>query len=193
MSSAGTLEAVLGDLEAALQELGVPSMVIGGLAVLAHGVARVTNDVDATVWGAAVEVERLFEVLARHRIEPRIGDALDFARRRQVLLLKHRPSGTPLEVSLAWLPFEQEALDSAVTVRIGEVETRVARPEDLVVYKATAWRERDRSDIERLIRLHGSTMDLPRVHHLVGEICLALDDEPRIAAFEALVARALAQ
>jgi hypothetical protein len=39
----------------------------------------------------------------------------------------------------------------------------VATAGDLVVYKAIAARERDRSDIERLLELHGSAIDLTAV------------------------------
>jgi hypothetical protein len=41
------------------------------------------------------------ETLAAHSITARIDDALTFARAHQVLLLRHDPTGTPLEVSLA--------------------------------------------------------------------------------------------
>jgi predicted nucleotidyltransferase len=193
MSTGTQLEGALVDLAAGLQESGIPFMVIGGIAILAHGVARVTNDVDATLLGEQVELEALFHLLGRHHIVPRIADALEFARRRQVLLLVHEPSGTPLEISLAWLPFEREALQLAVTASFGNVKIRVARPEDLVVYKAAAWRDRDRADIERLVRIHGSHMDLARVRALVVEIAQALEDESRIDAFDALIARALGQ
>lgn len=37
-------------LASALAELGVPHMLIGGIAVILRGVVRQTNDVDATVW-----------------------------------------------------------------------------------------------------------------------------------------------
>ncbi len=126
-----------------------------------------------------------------HRIEPRISDAIAFARERQVLLLRHTPSGTPMEVSLAWLPFEIEALERATVVDFAGVSIRVATPEDLVIYKAVAWRDRDRSDIERLLVRHGSVINLGRVRVLVRQFAAALDEPERVDAFEALVERSL--
>jgi len=180
----------LAALAAALRSLEAPSMVIGGVAVIAHGVPRLTVDIDATVWSEDVELESLLAALARHRIEPRIRDALDFARRRQVLLLKHQPSGTPLEITLASLPFEREALARATTLRVAGVEVPIVSAEDLVVYKAVAWRDRDRSDLEELLALHGSAMNLERVRRLVREFAELLDDPGRVAEFEELVSRA---
>jgi hypothetical protein len=166
-------------------------MIIGGIAVIARGVPRQTVDVDATVWGETVDVDTLMTVLGRHGFEARVPDAVEFARQRQVLLLRHRPSGTPAEVSLAWLPFEREALARATVVDFGGVTVPVALPEDLIVYKSVAWRDRDRADIERLLVLHGAAIDLSRVRALVREFAEVLDDPERVPDFERLVTRAL--
>lgn len=166
-------------------------MFIGGIAVIARGVPRLTVDVDATVQGNAVDLQDLFATLEAHQIVPRIGDAADFARRRQVLLLEHGPSGTPLEISLGWLPFELEALRRASPVDFGGVTIPVAQPEDLVVYKAVAWRDRDKEDIERLLLLYASEIDLDRVRELVRQFAEALDEPERISQFETLLRRAV--
>ena len=159
----------LGALRAALLEVGAPHMLIGGTAVILRGVARVTDDVDATVWAEDVSIETLLAVFARHEIEGRIVDVAEFARDRQVVLLRHRPSGTSIDVSLAWLPFEREALDRAETLDVEGVPIPVARVQDLIVYKAVAWRDRDRADIERLARTHRDEIDFREVCRIVGD------------------------
>lgn len=178
-------------LAAALEALGQPAMIIGGIAVIARGVPRQTIDIDATVAAAGLDLERSLSTLAAHHITPRIENALAFARERQVLLLRHDPTGTPLEVSLAWLPFETDALGRATVVDFGGVHVRVATAEDLIVLKAVAWRDRDRGDIERLLLLHAADVDLGRVRALVGEFAAALDEPERLGEFDALVRRTL--
>jgi hypothetical protein len=185
------LLAALGALARALDDLGVPAMVIGGIAVIVRGVPRQTGDVDIAVWAEDLDVERLAAALARHAIVPRIADAVEFARQNQVLLLRHEPSATPVEVSLAWLPFEWEALARARSEDLGGVQLAVAMPEDLVVYKAVAWRDRDRADIERLLVLHGRHMDLPRLRGRVREFAELLGVPERASEFDAIVARAV--
>jgi predicted nucleotidyltransferase len=180
----------LSAVSAALEELAVPSMIIGGLAVIAAGVPRQTIDIDATVLGRTSDVRNTLEVFARHQIVSRIADAVTFARERQVLLLRHEPSGVPIEVSFAWLPFEEEALQNAYEINFQGVRLRVARAEDLIVYKIAAWRDRDRADIERLLVLHIEQINLFRVRDLVEQIGTALDDPLRLAAFDQMVARA---
>lgn len=173
----------------ALDSLAAPSMIIGGIAVIAAGVPRQTIDVDATVLGREAPLEDVVEALARQGISPRISTALEFARERQVLLLVHDATGVTIEVSFAWLPFEEEALARANEIEVSGQRIRVARPEDLIVYKAAAWRDRDKSDIERLLSLYLQTIDLQRVRALIVEISAALDDPARVDAFDAIVAR----
>ena len=173
----------------ALEEIPGPSMIIGGVAVIASGVPRQTVDIDATILGRAAPLESVVASFARHGITPRVAGALEFARERQVLLLRHDATGVTMEVSFAWLPFEEEALARAKEIDIEGFTVRIAVPEDLIVYKAAAWRDRDISDIERLLALYLGTIDLDRVRNLVRDIGTALDDPDRIDAFDALVAR----
>jgi hypothetical protein len=184
-SMAGALRA----LADALDEIPALSMIIGGIAVIAAGVPRETIDIDATILGRTSDLQLVLNALARQQIVPRISDAIRFARERQLLLLRHEPSGVTMEISFAWLPFEEEALSRAVLTDFSGVSLRVAIPEDLIVYKAAAWRDRDRSDIERLLTLHGDQIDLDRVRRLVVEIAAVLEDPERVKQFDAIVAR----
>ena len=82
----------------ALSALPAPSMIIGGIAVIARGVLRLTRDVDATVAGGAMDLSRLLNALGEHALIPRIQDAVSFAEANQVLLLRHEPSGVDVDL-----------------------------------------------------------------------------------------------
>jgi hypothetical protein len=105
----------------------------------------------------------------------RIDDGLAFAQQHQILLLVHRPSKIEIDLSLAWLPFEEEALQRAPHERLRGIVVPVARAEDLVIYKALAWRDRDRSDITRLLALHRDDIDVERVLEVVAPLAQAMD------------------
>lgn len=184
------LETAVAALAAALRSTGAPFMLIGGVAVILRGVARVTTDVDATVRAEGLDLDALAHALARHGIVARIPDLLEFARVNQVLLLRHEPTRTPIEISLAWLPFEQEALQRAEIVELAEGGVPVAHVEDLIIYKAVAWRDRDRADVERLLIRHGDRVDLTHIRRVVGEFAEALDAPERVEQLEAMIARA---
>lgn len=167
-----------------------PWLVIGGVAVIARGIARYTADVDATVWTADTDPAALIETLRARGIAPRVEDAEGFARRHQVLLLKHEATGIPIDVSLAWLPFEEEAIRAGEACDYAGVKIRVPRPDDLVVYELVAARPRDVDDAEKLILLYGPKLDLPRIRRLVGEFALALEDRTRVETLDRLLRRA---
>ncbi len=131
VSEAGPLLEAMAALERGLQRIGLPHMLIGGLAVIARGVPRDTRDIDATIWAPDLDLAKLVEALAAERVVGRIPDLEDFARQAQVLLLVHEPTKTPMEVTLAWLPFEKEAIDRAERMKLGGVELPVAVAEDL--------------------------------------------------------------
>lgn len=171
----------------ALAEAEARWMIIGGVAVIALGVPRLTVDIDATVSAQALDVDRLVEALGRHAIQPRIPDAVAFARARQVFLSVHEPSGTPVDVSLAWLPFEDEALAASTTCDYAGVAIRIPRPEDLVIYKVIASRPKDLQDAEGLLVLHAPMMDLGRVRRVVKQYAEVLEDDKRPKVLERLI------
>jgi hypothetical protein len=166
-------------------------MIIGDIAALAHGVTRTARGVHATL-ATTREVGLVFGQFERYALHPRIDGALAYARARQVLLLQHAPTGVSVDLSLAWLPFELDALAAAEDRVLGSVEITVARAEDLLIYKAVSFAPEDREDIERLVALHAKTMDLARIRRVVAELALALDDPGRISELERVIERGLA-
>jgi hypothetical protein len=182
------LSSAIAALERALSGAG-RHMLIGGVAVIARGVRRLTDDVDVTLWAEGVDLEALLRRLASQRISPRIADALTFARRNQVLLLRHDVSGTDIDLSLAWLRFESVALDRADRIAMGRRRVRVATADDLIVYKAIAARERDLSDVERLLEIHGKTLDLSRVRRTVEELAELLERPELVEGLDRIVRR----
>ena len=67
------LSAAVAALERALAPIG-EHMLIGGVAVIARGVRRLTDDVNATLWGEGVGLADLVSRLAREGLVLRIDD-----------------------------------------------------------------------------------------------------------------------
>jgi predicted nucleotidyltransferase len=173
----------------ALVELRAPFTFIGGVAVIARGVPRLTVDIDATVRAPDTSVDSIFEALARHEIGPRMDQAKEFARMHHVFLARHEPTGTPIDLSLAYLDFEDEAIQSSDEIDYAHVRIPVARAEDLVVYKIVASRPRDIDDAEKLLNLHGGEIQIARVRRLVQQFCEVLEDTARLETLDRLLKR----
>src|SRR5262245_10069651 len=66
------LEAALEALTGALDASGATWMLIGGIAVIARGVRRLTTDIDVAVRGDDLSVDELLRVFSKRKIKPRI-------------------------------------------------------------------------------------------------------------------------
>lgn len=188
MPKQSNLLAALAALRRALQPLRVPYMIIGGVAVQARGVARTTRDVDATIRADQLTLPVLVTALKRTGIVPRVADFEALATENFILLLVHRPSATPIDLSLAWVDFEQAACARATLEKFGRVSLPVVTLEDLLVLKTVAWRARDQSDVLSLAT-SASRIDFDYVEAQVRAITEAMEEDDRIPALRELLAQ----
>ena len=153
----------------ALNESGVPFIVVGGLAVVAHGYGRQTQDIDLVVPLDSVTVPQLFRALASLGYAPRVpvtpeqcADASTRARwiaeRNMTVLAFHSEAhaDTPIDV------FVREPFDFRVEhsrARIVEVAPgvtlRILQLPALIRMKQEAGRPQDLADVAELRRIHG--------------------------------------
>jgi len=179
-----TFQDAVAELEAALSSLGGPHAIIGGVAAIALGVGRGTVDVDATLPGDTVELELLLERMDRRGFTPRVPNIVEFVRHTNVVTLVHEPSRTPVDLGLAWLPFEHELVNAAELRAFGTARIHVPRPTDLVIMKLVAHRPRDLDDCSHLARLHA--LDFARARRILTEFCDVLEDTTRLESLHRL-------
>jgi hypothetical protein len=120
---------------------------------------------------------------AKFRIVPRIGEALKFARRSRVLLMRHAASGIDLDVTIGSLPFETSAVESSRPYDVGGVWVRLPRVEDLLVMKAIAHRPKDLEDIRGLLAAHPEA-DVGAARRWVREFAIAASMPDMLEEFD---------
>lgn len=153
----------------ALNEAGVPYLIVGGLAVIVHGYGRHTRDVDIVVRLRPDAIKGAFSALAGLGYRPLVPVTADqFAdsaqRERWVAekgmmvlnLQSDRYPRTPIDLFVKE-PFDFQAeYDSAYVEEIAPgVPLRVLRVEALIRLKEQARRPQDLADIAELRKLHG--------------------------------------
>ena len=166
----------------------IPYVLIGGVAVSLLAKPRFTQDVDVAV---SFDLDRLEELIASAApcgLVPRRQDALAFARRNRVLLLRHDATAISVDVSFIAMPFEEDMIASARSAEIGGLELRLPRPEDLIIMKAVAHRSQDMVDVETLIETYPS-IDLARVQQWLSEFAEVLEAPDLLDDFQVLLAR----
>jgi hypothetical protein len=128
-----------------------------------------TTDIDAVMLGGELTISETLRVLASRAIDPRIDDAEAFAQHNLVLLLVHRPTGEMTKFGRTLLP--------------------MARPEDLVVFKAIAARPKDVEDAVALLLMHPN-IDLAATRRRVAELATLAESPELLEGLEAMIATA---
>ncbi len=123
---------------------------IGGLAVQRWGEPRLTVDADLTLI-TGFEKESDFIASLTKKFRTRRPDAAEFALTSRVLLLS-ASNGTPIDIALAGLPFEQRTVTRASPWKISEKAAFITCcAEDLIVHKAFANRDLDWLDLRGIL------------------------------------------
>jgi hypothetical protein len=149
----------------ALSDHGVDFVVIGGIAVQAHGYIRGTHDVDIVVEPRTLNLSRLSEALVALASELRTPGTLrltDPHQLRRAPLIPVITRAGPLDIvnveHVAGGPRSYEALrDAALRIDLRGWEIAVAGLSDLIRMKRAAGRDQDLMDIEALTREPEST------------------------------------
>lgn len=143
---------------------------IGGLALQRWGDARLTLDVDVTLLtGFGDEKEFINALLAAY--PARIPDAAGFALENRVLLLKSA-SGVGIDIALAGLPFEEEAVNRANLFEfLPRINLLTCSADDLIIMKAFADRQRDWADIKSIIDRQQGKIDRRYILARLSPLC----------------------
>lgn len=144
-----SFEDVIVDLAAVLTELGTRAALIVGFAVSLRAEPRFTQDIDALLWQGNLHLEHILQVLRAHGFAPNAKDPVAFASKFLVFPATH-PTGCPIDLTLARIPYERQVIDRAEMVQIGAAMIPVATGEDLAVMKALAGRPKDLADLASL-------------------------------------------
>jgi hypothetical protein len=182
------LLAALGDLLAWFRAEGIRGLIIGGVAASLLGRPRATRDVDALVLLDDDQWERFLASGASFGFVSRLSDPLAFAQRAHVFVLTHRPSAVDVDISLAGLPFEEEALERVANLQVEGLNVPLPTPEDLIIMKAVAHRARDVADIEAVLDTH-PRLDLERVRRWVRTLAEAVETPELLEDLERLLSQ----
>lgn len=153
---------------------------IGGFAVIRWGEPRMTQDVDVSLLtGFGEEREYIRQLLAA--FSARIPNAETFALRHRVALLASS-KGTPIDISLAGLPFEEEMIAHATPYAFTpEHAFMTCSAEDLIVLKAFADRSKDWMDVESILSRQRDAIDSAYILRQLTPLC-ELKESPHILA-----------
>jgi hypothetical protein len=172
-------------LQGRLRDAGIPSIVIGGVAVATWGEPRVTRDVDLKILLERDDADRLLAVLAPEYVSL-LPDPRQLLR-KQAMLFVQDVAGTRLDLLLADTPYDVVAIQRGRNVELQPgVVVRLCSPEDLVIYKLISTRLRDHEDAQSVIRRQGSGLDDNYALDWLRQFEQALDDSTLVVEYQRL-------
>jgi len=129
---------------------------------------------------------QLLEVAEKEGLKPRLPDAVDFARRHRVVLLRHDESGVDIDISLGLLPFEVEAVEHSQEHEVSSLRLRLPTPEDLIILKAVAHRPKDMLDIQSIAAVQDN-LDVERIYYWVRQFAQLLEAPELLTDLEEII------
>ncbi|MBN1945307.1 MAG: hypothetical protein JW797_06490 [Bradymonadales bacterium] len=171
---------VLADLAQVLERSGVSWYLFGGQAALIYGSARLTGDVDITVFPGRLAVDELVRNLESCGFKLRVVDD-QFLQLTGVLLLIHLFTSIPVDIVLGQTGLEEQFLGRAVTCQLGTLQVCVACPEDMVAMKILSGRPKDVDDATAIIAARGDQFNQSLVVETLGLLERALDRSDLVA------------
>lgn len=193
MPSASDPASLLRALSAALRAHGCRWYLFGAQAVTIWGRPRLTTDVDVTVQIASAGSEALVAALSAAGFRLSESFSEEFVRSTRVLPFIHLASGMPLDVVLAGPGLEEQFLDRAILVQLDDFAVPVISPEDLVVTKVLAGREKDVEDIRGVLGVRSALLDVGYLRRTLAMVEDALGQSDLTPLFEAELSRSGSQ
>ena len=135
----------------ALDQSGLPYMIIGGQAVLYYGEPRFTKDIDITLGADTQALEEVLFLTVRLDLDLLVKEVEDFVRKTMVLPTQDRSTGIRVDFIFSHSLYERQAIDSAMNVNFGAVSVKISSLEDVVIHKIVAGRPRDIEDIKNIL------------------------------------------
>jgi hypothetical protein len=157
-----------------LESQGTRYLVIGGLAVVAVGEPRTTADADAIVFVSSSEADSLI----RRAVEAGFDVREDVERERLATTGTMRFRKGPYQIDLitASLPFEETAYERASVHELFGIRLPFPSPEDLILLKVLAGRDKDMLDAAGVARRHAERLDIPYLERTLRPICELAED-----------------
>ena len=175
---------VLERIALALDQHGIPYMLIGGQAVLLHGEPRLTQDVDITLGISPQRLDDLLAIVTQLSWQVLVEDAPAFVKKTLVLPTRVPKVGIRVDFIFSFSPYECQAIERSKKVAIGKAKVAFAAVEDLIIHKVVAGRPRDLEDV-RIMLAKNPDVDMAYIRKWLAQFEESLG-EPLLRRFKEL-------
>ncbi|MBI4196654.1 MAG: nucleotidyltransferase [Deltaproteobacteria bacterium] len=165
-----------------LHKDGMPSIVIGGLAVAVWGEPRLTADIDLKIQLNRDDASKLvFSLKPHYRLLA--NNPIETIKKVGFIFIQDT-SNTRIDLLLADTPFDIQAIERGKKVHADkETSLTICSPEDLIIYKMISTRPRDREDVRGIIIRQKKNLDHPYLLDWLTQFEKAIDDSTLVVEY----------
>lgn len=157
-----------------LEDCKTRYLVVGGLAVVAVGEPRMTADADAIVFVSPAEADALIRQAGAAGFDLR--EEVERERLATTGTIRLRRGTFQIDLITASLPFEEVAYRRASVHELFGIPLPFPSPEDLILLKVLAGRDKDMLDATGVARRHAEKLDIRYLEQTLRPICDLAED-----------------
>lgn len=146
-----------------LNEERIDYVIVGGIAVMYHGVPRTTVDIDFIMRISDTESEGFIDYMNRNGFDVKIGDFLSLLKEGSHCTVFTSEGLIRLDIQGVLSEFDALTLERAITVDFSGIEIRLAPPEDVLINKILFGSEQDLRDALGIYSRKTSLLDFSYV------------------------------
>ena len=173
MSSAEILREITG----ALDQAGIPYMVVGSFASNLYGTGRATFDIDLVVSATPEQIKVFLSVLRASQYYFDLDTALDACRHNDMFNILDMESGWKIDIIFEKPgPYHRQAFQRRAAAEIEQVPLVAATAEDTIISKLE-WAKMGESsrqieDVAGILKVSGASLDRPYIDKWVADLDL---------------------
>ncbi|KAF0151148.1 MAG: hypothetical protein FD143_2183 [Ignavibacteria bacterium] len=151
-------EITLLEVDSFCNKEGLNYAVIGGMALIAHGVNRTTEDVDITLQLNLEDITIVGEKILKY-FEPIHQNPLLFFQNNFVLPVLHPLTKIGIDFAAGLSGFDFKVIERKVRLKFHSIELPFASIEDIIIYKLFASRGKDILDLSEIAKQNKNKID----------------------------------
>jgi len=151
-------EKVLNDVDEFCKRVKIKYAVMGGMAVLAHGISRSTDDVDINILVRLEDLSKIGEKIITC-FQPLHINPIEFFEKNFVLPVTHSKTGIGIDFAAGLSGFDETAIKRSKKKKFFSLSLPCITIEDLIIYKLFAARDKDLLDLKEIAKVHKEKID----------------------------------
>jgi len=164
-------EITLQDVDSFCNREEINYAIIGGIALIAHGINRTTEDIDITLKLNLEDLERIGKKILE-KFEPIHQNPVQFFQRNFVLPVIHPVTKIGIDFAAGLSSFDLNVVKRKVKLEFLSLTLPFASIEDIIIYKLFAFRNKDFLDLSEIAKEFKRKIDKRYIKKLLEEFVL---------------------